>query len=86
MMDPGWDSKRWHKMVLTVDSPANKSEEINHRGLKSKILKHFLYISFIWKLASSKGLMVGTEHQSVSMSMSILVMVKLYTMLLMINA
>ena len=49
MMDTSCDSKRWQKIVLTVDSPVTNSEITNHRGLKSKL--HF--ISFKW--VCSKG-------------------------------
>ena len=42
MMDPGWDSKHWQKIVLTVDSPMTNSEIINHRGLKSNITKYLI--------------------------------------------
>jgi len=27
-MNPGWDLKRWQKMVLTMDSPVTKSKDL----------------------------------------------------------
>ena len=37
MMDPIWDSKRWCKNSLTVDSPIN-SKSTHHRSLKSNFM------------------------------------------------